>query len=115
MKKEQAESVDKQLIVKFYMSDIAKKIALADEIMKEVPFTQLEEIDGEVIAVQGVIDCVIKEKDKYTVIDFKTDEVADGQKYKAQLAYYAEAVRKVFGAEPEKIVYFIKHNKQEFV
>ena len=115
LKKEQAESVDKQLIVKFYMSDIAKKIALADEIMKEVPFTQLEEIDGEVIAVQGVIDCVIKEKDKYTVIDFKTDEVADGQKYKAQLAYYAEAVRKVFGAEPEKIVYFIKHNKQEFV
>lgn len=115
LRKEQAECIDKELIIKFYMSDTAKKIALSDEVMKEVPFTKLEEIDGETVAVQGIIDCIIREKDKYTVIDFKTDEVADGQKYKAQLAYYAEAVRKVFGGEPEKIVYFIKHDKQEFL
>ena len=115
LRKEQVECIDKTLIVKFYMSDIAKRIALADEVMKEVPFTQLEEIDGESVAVQGIIDCIIREKDKYTVIDFKTDETADGQKYKEQLAYYAEAVRKVFGGEPEKIVYFIKHDKQEFL
>ena len=64
---------------------------------------------------QGVIDCVIREGSKYTVIDFKTDAVPDAQKYVKQLEYYAEAVKKVFACVPEKIVYFIKYDKQELL
>ena len=111
----QAKSVNRKMMARFYTSSLARRIAEADEIMKEIPFTQLEEIGGEKIAVQGVIDCVIREGSRYTVIDFKTDAVPDGHKYTEQLAYYAQAIKKVFGQEPEKIVYFIKHDKQELL
>ena len=112
---EQAKSVNRKMLAKFYTSEIAKRIANADEIMREIPFTELEEIDGKKVAVQGVIDCVIREGSKYTVIDFKTDAVPDAQKYVKQLEYYAEAVKKVFACVPEKIVYFIKYDKQELL
>jgi len=112
---EQAKSVNRKMLAKFYTSEIAKRIANADEIMREIPFTVLEEIDGKKVAVQGVIDCVIREGSKYTVIDFKTDAVPDAQKYVKQLEYYAEAVKKVFACVPEKIVYFIKYDKQELL
>lgn len=112
---EQAKSVNRKMLAKFYTSELAKRIANADEIMREIPFTELEEIDGQEVAVQGVIDCVIREGSKYTVIDFKTDLVPDAQKYVKQLEYYAEAVRKVFATVPEKIVYFIKYDKQELL
>lgn len=115
LSKEQADSIDRGLLTRFYVSDVAKRIAFADEVMREIPFTQLEEIKGEKVAVQGVIDCIIIESGKYTVIDFKTDEVADAGKYKGQLSYYAKAVEKVFGEEPQKMVYFIKHDKQEYL
>ena len=115
LSKEQADSIDRELLTRFYVSDVAKRIAFADEVMREIPFTQLEEIKGEKVAVQGVIDCIIIESGKYTVIDFKTDEVADAGKYKGQLSYYAKAVEKVFGEEPQKMVYFIKHDKQEYL
>ena len=112
---EQAKSVNRKMLAKFYTSELAKRIAKADEVMREIPFTQLEEIDGKKVAVQGVIDCVIKEGGKYTVIDFKTDALPDAQKYVKQLEYYTEAVRKVFGSVPEKIVYFIKYDRQELL
>ena len=103
------------MLATFYTSELAERIAKADEVMKEIPFTQLEEINSETIAVQGVIDCIIREGDEYTVIDFKTDEVPDAEKYREQLAYYAKAVEKSFGAKPQKLVYFIKYNKQELL
>ena len=111
----QAESINRKMLAKFYTSELAERIAQADEVMKEIPFTQLEEVNAETIAVQGVIDCIIREGDKYTVIDFKTDEVPDAEKYREQLDYYAKAVKKSFGEEPQKLVYFIKYNKQELL
>ena len=111
----QAESINRKMLAKFYTSELAERIARADEVMKEIPFTQLEEVNAETIAVQGVIDCIIREGDKYTVIDFKTDEVPDAEKYREQLDYYAKAVKKSFGEEPQKLVYFIKYNKQELL
>ena len=111
----QAESINRKMLATFYTSELAERIAKADEVMKEIPFTQLEEINSETIAVQGVIDCIIREDDEYTVIDFKTDEVPDAEKYREQLAYYAKAVEKSFGAKPQKLVYFIKYNKQELL
>ena len=111
----QAESINRKMLATFYTSELAERIAKADEVMKEIPFTQLEEINSETIAVQGVIDCIIREGDEYTVIDFKTDEVPDAEKYREQLAYYAKAVEKSFGAKPQKLVYFIKYNKQELL
>lgn len=113
--KDEAESVDRSIMARFYTGSLARRISQADMVMKEIPFTLLEEINAERVAVQGVIDCVIKEGERFTVIDFKTDEVPDANKYKAQLEYYAAAIKKIFGADAEKIVYFIKFDKQELL
>lgn len=107
--------VNRNMIRNYLLSDMAQRIAAADEVLKEIPFTTLKEIGGAVTAVQGIIDCLIREEERYTVIDFKTDDDPDAEKYAAQLACYAESVQKVFGKAPDKIVYFIKHNKEEYL
>lgn len=107
-----ASSVNKTMLADYLCSAFAKRIAAADEIMKEIPFTKLTRWDGTVTAVQGIIDCLIREGETYTVIDFKTDDHPDADKYKVQLACYAESIRGAFGTEPDRIVYFIKQNKE---
>ena len=115
IKKDVADKIDTKMIACFYCSSTAKKISNADEIFKEIPFTQLEDIDGVQTAVQGVIDLLIREGEEYTVIDFKTDARPDAQKHQQQLYYYGQCVRKTFGREPQKMIYFIKHNKEVLI
>ena len=107
-----AASVNKALLAEYLTSALAQRIAGADEVRKEIPFTQLIEAEGSVTAVQGMIDCLIREGDKYTVIDFKTDEHPDPDRYRIQLACYAESIRRTFGSEPDRIVYFMKQNQE---
>lgn len=107
-----AAAVHKGLLAGYLCSALAQRIAAADEVMKELPFTQLMELGDSFTAVQGIIDCLIREKDKYTIIDFKTDDRVDAEKYRIQLDCYTESVRKAFGTEPERIVYFLKQNKE---
>ncbi len=107
-----AASVSKALLAEYLTSALAQRIAGADEVRKEIPFTQLIEAEGSVTAVQGMIDCLIREGDKYTVIDFKTDEHPDPDRYRIQLACYAESIRRTFGSEPDRIVYFMKQNQE---
>ena len=107
-----AAAVHKGLLAGYLCSALAQRIAAADEVIKELPFTQLMELGGSFTAVQGIIDCLIREEDKYTIIDFKTDDRVDAEKYRIQLDCYTESVRKAFGTEPERIVYFLKQNKE---
>lgn len=69
---------------------------------------------GESVLVQGVIDCLYEDSlGEYHLIDYKTDrltkaelndkEAARAKMHKAhsrQLAYYGEAVKRIFGKEP---------------
>lgn len=110
-----AETVPCKLIAQYIRSRLAQRISEADEVEQELPFTLLEQIDGNTTAVQGIIDCLIKEKDMYTVIDFKTDAYPDAEKYRLQLEYYGKIIKKTCGVEPQKIVYFIKHNKEVLI
>ncbi len=112
LSRKEAESIDREMLAGYFTSGMAARIAGADSVMKEIPFTQLADIKGETVSVQGIIDCLIKEGDDYTVIDFKTDEYPDASRYKEQLEYYAECVKKSFGCDPGKIVYFVKSGKE---
>ena len=107
-----AASVSRGMLRQYVASPFAQRIAKADEIQKEIPFTLLKELHGVLTAVQGIIDCVIREGERYTVIDFKTDEVPHAEKYRAQLACYAESIQNACGSRPDQIVYFIKQNKE---
>ena len=71
----------------------------------------------ETILLQGVIDCIIKDKDgKLHLVDYKTDRLTKeelsskdiaakklSEKHSLQLSYYARAVEKIFGKAPDTV------------
>ncbi|MDX1358899.1 MAG: 3'-5' exonuclease, partial [Clostridia bacterium] len=66
--------------------------------------------------VQGVIDCMFYESDGIVIIDYKSDNVIEGNekvhagRYAVQLNLYAEAVEKLTGIKvKEKYIYFLKN------
>ncbi|MCQ2413190.1 MAG: UvrD-helicase domain-containing protein [Clostridia bacterium] len=87
-----------------FTSDPDKKIALT----------------GQKLLVQGVIDCLFRNAaGDLVLVDYKTDrltkeELSDREKaaqtltakHRSQLLYYAEAVEKMFGAYPKKILIY---------
>ncbi len=79
--------------------------------------TLLEKYKGECILVQGVIDCLIVDKNgNLRLIDYKTDRLSPEEmrnialaynklreSHSLQLAYYALAVEKMFGKRPSSV------------
>ena len=104
----QAEAVDPKKIEKFFASDIAKSIFDAEEIHREFRFMipakasdLFPTIDSdEEIMVQGVADCILKAKDEYIILDYKSDAVNDmsvlKERYEAQLSLYRKAISDLF-------------------
>jgi ATP-dependent helicase/nuclease subunit A len=84
-------------------------------------FTENEEkakkLRGSMLLVQGVIDCIIEDKDgELHLVDYKTDrlskqELADSnlarktleEKHSRQLSYYCLAIKKIFGKAPKTV------------
>ena len=69
-----------------------------------------DEVEGELILVQGIIDVYFEEEDGLVVLDYKTDRVKSAgelkEKYHAQLDYYARALEQITGKHvKEKIIY----------
>ena len=74
--------------------------------------------EGERILVQGVADCILREEDGLTVVDYKTDRVRPGQeelhaeRYVPQMRTYVQAVRELYGAAPRScLLYFFATGK----
>ena len=68
------------------------------------------------IVIQGKLDCAFVENDKAILIDYKSDNIADEEKYKEiyspQIEIYAEALRQCTGIEvKEKYLYSFKLKK----
>ncbi|MBQ6735518.1 MAG: UvrD-helicase domain-containing protein, partial [Lachnospiraceae bacterium] len=57
--------------------------------------------EGEMLLVQGVIDCYFEEEGELVLLDYKTDHVHDAQiladRYHTQLEYYARALTQITG------------------
>ena len=69
-----------------------------------------EELSGETILVQGIIDVYFEENGELVVLDYKTDHVRTPaelkEKYHAQLDYYAQALEQLLDKKvKEKIIY----------
>lgn len=77
-------------------------------------FTEEPKLQNEKILVQGVTDCIYKDKDgNLVLIDYKTDSVTEENyigklvnRYKYQLMYYKEAVNIIFGKYPDKTLLY---------
>ena len=117
-------------IKRFLSSELFARMKNAKKVHRErrfnlllpaILFTQDEEqraaLEGKEVLVQGVMDCIIENKDgTFELIDYKTDrlsreELADkdlakkklNEKHSTQLSYYALAVKKMFGKAPSRV------------
>lgn len=118
---EEAELVMEDKAVRFYESDLARRMAVSDlkgKLYKEKPFfmgipaneIESEFPEDELIIVQGVIDVFFEEEDGVVLMDYKTDQVATGdeliKRYQAQLYYYQRAIENATGIKvKERLIY----------
>lgn len=99
----EAECIDKDKILRFFASDIGRRMTASDKVYREmrfeIPISASEADAGilnESILLQGIIDCYFEEPDGLVLIDYKTDYYTDKdeirKKYEAQIGYYKRAI-----------------------
>ncbi|MCK4546680.1 MAG: helicase-exonuclease AddAB subunit AddA [Candidatus Eisenbacteria sp.] len=110
-----------QKIAAFFRSDLGRRMqASAETLRRELPFTMKiaaselapdpEPCEDDFVVIQGVIDALFLEGDRYVLIDYKSDhigtaEVGDrAREYEQQMAWYARAVRSIL-KKPVKAAY----------
>ena len=117
---EQEQAVDPASLARFFDSDLGKRLREAQNILREFKFSILDDggvlapdLEGEMILLQGVVDCAILEEDGITIIDFKTDRIAPdllestAQRYHPQVEAYASALERIFERRVKgKYLYF---------
>ncbi len=118
---EEAEQMDRRMIVDFFASSIGKRVLAAQRVYREIRFLKefsREELEAAVpglglqgsTVVQGIADCVILEEGQGTILDYKTDRVRSmeelAERYRDQLELY-RAILEEYLAVPirEKILY----------
>ncbi|MPM87529.1 ATP-dependent helicase/nuclease subunit A [bioreactor metagenome] len=105
---EQYAAIDFEKVASFTKSELFSRMSASDELMREVRFNTLmpaaellpyvpDTTASEEVLVQGVIDCVFREGERYTIVDYKTDHIGPGemgtlaQRYAVQLRLYRRA------------------------
>ncbi len=97
--------VDCGKILAFFRTDVGRKLMSGGEVLREFKFSILDEaenLNGEKILLQGVVDCALVEEEGITVVDFKTDHVNDqtladkAAYYRPQVLSYASALERIY-------------------
>ena len=99
----------------FFESELYQRIRRSPEVRREYAFTverpadrcvpglSAEAAEGETVLIQGIVDCMFQENGRWVIVDYKTDRVTTAaelaDRYRPQLALYAEALEKGF-SEP---------------
>ena len=113
------------MLLRFFDSELGKRLIASSNVLKEFKFSILEDAEsydpqlaGEKILLQGVVDCALIEDDGITVVDFKTDNIDNGnlkqllQKYSEQVLTYASALERIYQMPVKaKCLYFFKTNE----
>lgn len=121
---EQAEMVDCGKLADFFATPLGQKVRHSGEVLREFKFSILDDgtsydqqLYGEKILLQGVVDCAIIEDDGITIIDFKTDRINEEQlqsavdSYRTQVEIYAEALERIFCKKVKRAcLYFFQLN-----
>ncbi len=121
----QVSVIETEKIKAFLNSSLYERIKRADKVYKEYKFmtgVDSSNFGGErtaedVVIIQGVSDCVLIEKDKATIIDYKTDYVKDEKtlidRYTMQLSIYKGAIQKMLALPvTECIIYSFSLDKE---
>lgn len=108
---EEANEIRVSEIESFFASDLYAQIEKSNTVMREKKFTvnvpaewvypQIEEMLGESIMIQGMVDCAFIEDGKVVVVDYKTDRADKDEYYIAsyseQLRIYKHALEQITG------------------
>ena len=105
---EQGDMIPVAKLSRFFATELGQKLKTG-QILREFKFSILddasaygENLEGEQVLLQGVVDCALIEPDGITVVDFKTDYLTDETvdaitaRYKPQVETYADALRRIF-------------------
>ena len=109
---QQGAAVDPADILKFFRSDLGRRLQSSPRVEREFKFSLLvpaadyykEAEPGDEVLLQGVVDCWFTEADgSVTVVDFKTDRVTEAnlerraENYRPQLDAYTRALSQAAG------------------
>lgn len=108
----QIEVVDVELIQRFFAEPIGKRMQKAVNVKREIPFSlalpahviydDLDDDGGEMVLVQGVIDCLWYEENGWVLLDYKSDYVKPGElnefikRYQGQINLYTRAIEEIW-------------------
>lgn len=121
----QADAIDIEQIVSFFTSELGVRIRNCSHVLREFKFSILDEgtkydpgVIGELVLLQGVVDCALIEPDGITVIDFKTDRVSEEsikdktEQYHHQICAYAQALSRIYQLPvKEMYLHFFRLNR----
>ena len=119
---EQGAAVNRGELIRFFSSDIGKKLAGGVEHLREFKFSILydasrygRELAGEKVLLQGVVDCALIEPDGLSIVDFKSDRVSEAtldaavERYRIQVETYADALSRIYEMPVKaKYLYFFR-------
>ncbi|MCT4632243.1 MAG: helicase-exonuclease AddAB subunit AddA [Firmicutes bacterium] len=118
IKPEEIELVDLNSIYKFSKSTICDRMINSDELYREVPFVlKMDELRGDSLLLQGIIDCYFVEDGQAVLIDYKTDKVEASpeevaRRYKKQIENYSTAIEKIRDIRvKERYIYLMSVDK----
>ena len=106
----------------FFKTDIGQRLKNATELWRELPFSRMlaasdyyDDVEGEYIFSQGVIDVLFKETDgTYVLLDYKTDRDTDPEavkkRYELQLKLYTAAAESVLGIKVAERYLYMLHD-----
>ncbi len=122
LSEEQGIAVDCGQIYQFFASEIGQKLCRGIPHLREFKFSILDDashygddLTGEQVLLQGVVDCALLEPDGLTILDFKTDRVTEktleevAEQYRIQVETYAEAMTRIYEMPIKaKYLYFFR-------
>ncbi|WP_192598817.1 helicase-exonuclease AddAB subunit AddA [Sporosarcina limicola] len=117
---EEAKAVDVNKVSNFFKTSIAKRLMVAKQVARELPFTYAyDNEDGDYQLLQGIADCLFEEQDGWVLLDYKTDRVlgrygsdeqADAEmqkRYGIQLNLYKKAIEEVMKITIKEMVLYL--------
>lgn len=106
---EEADVIDLSIIKSFFESELGERIRISKRVFRELPFVYKTnegiENNEEDFLVQGIVDCLFEEDEKFILVDYKTDkiDIQEGgiipKEHEFQLKLYKRALEEIWGIE----------------
>lgn len=106
---EEAGVIDLSIIKSFFESELGERIRISKRVFRELPFVYKTnegiENNEEDFLVQGIVDCLFEEDEKFILVDYKTDQIdiQEGgiipKEHEFQLKLYKRALEEIWGIE----------------